>query len=210
MNMENRHLEKRKGQVQELIQLTERYLNLNRWGFRLTFSDIVSDVPPRIIYDSEWCRVMFSHGGRDQLRGTEIDIYYGRLHAANDKFVIVLGEDKYNKYRCWHHVDPALNFLDGLSPEEAVEQWAIQRKMPNAMEQFKVSEVARKISQAHYPEWLINLHNSIWEQYGERLFEIFDLRRPDLWERYVHYLRSYYKIMGASPYPGTPGYDQIY
>jgi hypothetical protein len=31
------------------------------------------------------------------------------------------------------------------------------------------------------------MHNEIWEQYGQKLFDIFDLRNPELWEDYVQF-----------------------
>ena len=33
----------------------------------------------------------------------------------------------------------------------------------------------------------IKLHNKIWEYYGKRFFDLFDMRNPELWERYVVY-----------------------
>jgi hypothetical protein len=39
-----------------------------------------------------------------------------------------------------------------------------------------------------------SLHHNIWKYYGRRLFELFDLRQPDLWNRYVKYLMEYYRL----------------
>jgi hypothetical protein len=42
------------------------------------------------------------------------------------------------------------------------------------------------------------MHAAIWEQYGMRLFELFDLRRPDLWEQYRTWLRARYIAEGKN------------
>ena len=33
----------------------------------------------------------------------------------------------------------------------------------------------------------LRLHNKIWEHYGQKLFDIFYLRKPELWEKYVQF-----------------------
>ena len=33
----------------------------------------------------------------------------------------------------------------------------------------------------------------IWEHYEQRFFELFDLRRPDLWDDYIGFLKEYEK-----------------
>jgi hypothetical protein len=39
-------------------------------------------------------------------------------------------------------------------------------------------------------------HAMIWEHYGQRLFELFDLRRPDLWEKYSSFVIQVYDLKG--------------
>ncbi len=44
------------------------------------------------------------------------------------------------------------------------------------------------------------MHAIIWEKYGYRLFELFDLRRPDLWEKYSVFIKQVYDIRGFKHY----------
>ena len=67
-----------------LRALIEGNLEIERWGFRLTFTKFVKITNIKIIYDSDWCRVKFKFS-RVHYPGTdEILIDYGRLHAPND------------------------------------------------------------------------------------------------------------------------------
>jgi hypothetical protein len=58
------------------------------------------------------------------------------------------------------------------------------------------------------PELTLAMHKSIWKTYGQNLFELFDLRRPDLWEQYRKFLKEYYDIKGRSPNIHPP-LDQV-
>ena len=192
-------IESHRHMAEELSTLLEGILDFKKWGFQQTYTHIVPGFLPHIIYDSELCRVQFSYTGGDYQRYI-IKIYYGRLHASNDKFKMTWnGVD----CRCWHYVNNALNFLDGLSPQEAINQ------SPHVIESYKQSELGRKLERDNEVEWMIRMHSSIWEHYGERLFEIYDFRKPDLWERYTMFQREYSKLTGVTPYPGEPGDDQM-
>ena len=114
---------------------------INFWSNILTlkigdFTKVLSN--PRstqhLIYDSEWCKVKFPFDSSgDQFDfNTHLHVYYGRLHApGGDSFMIWNGE----KCWCWHRVDDALNFLDGLSPEEAIKV----EYRPQVIEQYRQS-----------------------------------------------------------------------
>src|SRR6266545_1696323 len=163
--------------IQEMTRLTRSLLNLDYWGFN---ESVV--ISPRIIYDSEWCRVKFLWEGWDYYVGNSIDIAYGRSYASNDGTKIIYNGQECH---CWHRVNEALHFLDGLSPQGAVDQMRVHQRWPHVMEQFRQSELGQSLAKArHQPEWLVRMHAAIWEHYGQRLFELFDLRRPDLWEQY--------------------------
>ncbi len=71
-----------------------------------------------MIYDSEWCRISLAWDGWDALGGNSINIHYGRLHAPDEKTVMLWnGEECY----CWHDFDYVLHFLDGRNPAEAAQ-----------------------------------------------------------------------------------------
>src|SRR5688572_24302672 len=70
-----------------------------------------------LIYNSQWCRLRFYiHIDR---HSKYLIISYGRLHAIDDKSVMKWkGED----CSCWHDAGAfriLLQYLDGLTPEEA-------------------------------------------------------------------------------------------
>ena len=120
-------LEIRKNQYQNLVQMLERLLDFRSWGFQQTYTHINPSLPIIVIYDSELCRVKFALGGGDRYGGDEMSINYGRLHASNDQdFISWNGEDCW----CWHHVHDVLRFLDGLSPQEAVDQLRVKHQWP--------------------------------------------------------------------------------
>lgn len=204
--LERRKLEKRERQFQKFIQMLEHFLDFKRWNFKRTYSDISPKAPPFVIYDSKWCRVQFALKGGDRYRGDEMLVFYGRLHAPSDMAVMNWnGEECY----CWHQVYEVLNFLDGLSPQEAVDQLQLRSEWPRVAEHFKQSELGKKLSRENHPEWVTRMHAAIWEHYGQRLFELFDLNHPDLWEQYKLFIREYYRIKGMPVIQGLPAKDKI-
>lgn len=145
----------------------------------------------KIIYDSEWCRISLIWGGWDPLEGNSINIRYGRLHAQNEKLTIIWnGED----CRCWHRVEYPLHFLDGRNPIQAAE---LGYSHP-IIDQFYEEEFRQKYRRRQ-PEWLAQIHLTIWQHYGNRFFDLFDLRQPDLWQRYRQFLKEVYDIEGRIP-----------
>jgi len=48
----------------------------------------------------------------------------------------------------------------------------------------------------------------IWEHYGKRLFELFDLRQPNLWEQYRGFLKEFYDIKGRISFI-KPAMDKV-
>ncbi len=181
-----------KAQFEKMIQLTEEFLPLRNWGFKQSVRFVEKN--PKIIYDSEWCRVKIAWSGWDVYVGDMISIHYGRLHAPNDKIVITWnGEEGY----CWHRINEPLLFLDGLPPTEAVDH-STYGQQPDVMAKFGQSDLGKSLAHKQ-PEGLIRMHTAIWEHYGQRLFELFDLRHPDLWEQYTDFIQMYYEVKGLIP-----------
>ena len=184
-------------QCQKMIQVAETFLPLEQWGFQ--YSKRLVKLYSDVIYNSEWCRVKFMWLGTDLYGGDTIAIFYGRLHALDDEKIMTWNGEK---CYCWHSVENSLNFLDGMSPQEAVEA---KRKWPRVMEQFQQSELGKSLTGVRrQPEWLIRMHAAVWEYYGNRLFELFDLRHPELWDEYTQFTKEFYVIKGLSPNISPP------
>ena len=112
------------------------------------------------------------------------------------------------KCRGWHNISEPVRFLDGLSPLEAAEQTNIQKKSPHVIESFEQSEIGKKLLHEYPPKAVLVMHATIWEHYGQRLFELFDLRRPDLWDKYRVFVREYYRLIGMKSSWGPP-YENV-
>ena len=197
--------EVRQNQSQNLIQMLESILNFEYWGFKQTYSGLSNEAYPFVIYDSKWCRVKFALRAGEKYRGDEMSVSYGRLHAPNDKGVMIWnGEECF----CWNPWLEALYFLDGLSPQEAVNKLRDKAEWPRVAEQFKQSKLGKELARPKHPEWMTRMHAAIWEAYGERLFELFDLRKPDLWNQYRLFGIKFYHFLFPdgliAPIPGHP------
>ncbi|MBN8656879.1 MAG: hypothetical protein J0M11_14170 [Anaerolineae bacterium] len=179
----------------ECLQTIQQHFDFEKWGFTQTHIAQVYDYPherPQIIYDSEWCRVKFSYRsyGERYDQSDVLSITYGRLHAADKTDVIFW---KGEPHHCWHDISLALCFLDNMSDEEAAKAlWDHP-----IIAEYKKSREMQNISQ---PNKESEIHAIIWEKYGHRLFELFDLRRPDLWEEYSIFLKQVYDIRGLKHY----------
>jgi len=182
---------------EEMARLARTFLDLNRWGFHECTR--IEATSPKIIYNSKWCRLKLIWDGWEMYNGYTIGILYSRLHAPDDRHC--MNWDNEECY-CWHRVEPALHFLDKLPPDTAAK---MDYSHP-LKKQFRESDFGKNI--LYQPEWLIRMHGAIWEQYALRLFELFDLRRPDLWEKYRQYLKEVYDIKGRIP-EITPSLDKI-
>ncbi len=181
---------------EEMDKLAQTFLNIKDWGFHESVR--ISETKfPKIIYDSQWCRLKFVWDGWEMYGGYTISIYYGRSHAPDNKPSITWnGEECF----CWHDIDNALNFLDGLSPQESVDQMRVHHRWPHVMEQFRQSELGKSLTGTRrQPEWLTRMHAAVWGHYKIHIFELFDLRRPDLWEKYRQFMKELYDIKGRSP-----------
>lgn len=189
--------------LQEMTRLAQGFIDLARWSFKESYRSSESG---QVIYSSEQCRINFVWGGWDYIGGNTISIYYGRIHAPSERTIMVW---KGEECHCWHRVNEALHFLDGLSPQEAIDQMRVHQRWPRIMEEFRQSELGQNLAKTRrQPEWLVRMHAAVWEHYGQRLFELFDIRRPDLWEQYRQFIKEFYDIKGRSPNI-TPPLDKI-
>jgi hypothetical protein len=174
--------------IKEMARIAESALNLPGWGFRESYRSID---PAKLIYDSEWCRIKIVWGGWDYGGGNSISIYYGRLHALSEKTTMIWsGEECY----CWHDFDQALHFLDGRTPAESAKlSYSHALTTPFYADEFREKFGRRQ------PDWLAQMHVTIWQHYGTRFFELFDVRHPELWEQYRQFLKQVYDIAGRIP-----------
>jgi hypothetical protein len=195
MNQADKYFdEKTKNEFLNLVQMLEQTMDFKRWGFQKIFLGISENFPPSVIYDSEWCRVRFNYfepDPRDQYK--KITSLYGRLHApVNEIAILWNGEKCY----CWHQLELALNFLDGLSPKDLTGK----SETPKIMEKYYRPDIQSVLGLEHIaasdiqPAVTVRMCASIWDHYGQELFNLFDLRHPELWEQYRLFVKEYYKL----------------
>lgn len=182
------------------IQMLERNLDFNRWGFTKVFSG-VGQYSPIVVYASDFCRVKFAWEIPDiRDEKATIQVYYGRSHAPIDEDIITW---KGQECWCWHDVRKTLCFLDGLSPSEAASD---QFGQPKIIAQFRDSSVKKNWTQ---PEYLAKMHAMIWEHYGQRFFNLFNLRQPSLWEQYARFIAEYERLDPGFPLSRFPARDKV-
>jgi hypothetical protein len=183
--------------IRELLRLAQDVSDLHARGFRESFRSVKD---PQLIYDSEWCRIALVWGGWDYGSGNSISMYYGRLHAPNESATMI-----WNGEEChaWHDFDYALHLLDGRSPAQA----ANTKDSSLLTSKYFEDEYRQKFNRRQ-PEWLLRMHMEIWEHYGKSFFELFDVRRPGLWERYRQFLKEFYDIEGRSSII-KPSFDEV-
>ena len=179
--------------IEEMIRVAQNFLDLDLWRFKESYRSAKSG---NLIYDSEWCRVNLVWGGWDYGVGNSISIYYGRLHSPNEEITMIWNGEE---CRCWHDFDYVLHFLDGQAPADAAK---LNSSHP-ITDPFYEDKFRQKFSRRQ-PEWLSEIHTAIWQHYGRRFFELFDLRQPDLWEGYRQFLKEIYDIKGRRPYIKPP------
>jgi hypothetical protein len=171
--------------ITEMTRIAQSILGLYARGFKETYR---SAKPGELIFDSAWCRISLTWGGWDPAGGNSAHIRYGRLHALNEKETMIWDGDECH---CWHDIDHPLNFLDERRPVDVVKRYYSHP----VTDPFYENELRQKFHRRQ-PEWLAQMHLAIWEHYGDRFFEIFDLRRPDLWEKYQIFLKEFFDLKG--------------
>ena len=186
-----------------LTELIEQYLPIRKWGFVESVRN-ENEYAPFLIFDSQWCRIRF-HLERDMHSGgmlsENLNISYGRLHALNnDSEMIWKGE----KCQCWHYyfnLHLLFSFLDSVSVQDAYKAnvaWSYERRKPiwhpliESHRAYVEKNNGFKTKERRSGATL-EFHASIWEHYGLRFFELFDLRHPELWEKYRNFLKEVYE-----------------
>ena len=180
----------------ELLQTAENYQPLKDWGFTLSAKQ-EEDPKSWLVYKSQWCKIKISlyKDFHHSVPEDSVDIYYGRFHALDDSLTMMYEE---RQYLCWLSsidLDLVYKYLDGYSPEDAFKtrfddpQWRIEA---SARAKQTVQEVLRTPGLAN-----LNRQKAIWDNYGIRFFELLDIRRPDLWDGYINFLKEYAKLKYA-------------
>lgn len=165
-----------------MAQLAQRILPLAKWGFEESFRG-----GERLIYNSKLCRLKIVWGEWDYMHGYSISLYYGRLHAPNEASTM---EWNGEKCECWHRSEPVLHFLDGHPPNMP----RIEMYSHPLIDPFYEDPLRKKYP--NQPEWLLHMEALIWQHYAPHLFEVFDLRHPELWEQYRSWLKTCYIAQG--------------
>ena len=184
---------------EKLIERIQSHLPLAKWGFSLSYVGLDSN---KVIFDSEWSRFKVSlYGGRYPMPSEEeLSIDYGRLHAPDTyPYMEWNGEQCY----CWHRSPEIFFFLEGYSPKDIVDKsWDF---VPAIKQYWSFGEGAN-LRISHHSEFVLKLEALIWERYGQRLFELFDLRHPELWEQYRKFLKEFYKHKNWQPESAKRGW----
>jgi hypothetical protein len=171
--------------IKEMRRIAQNSLDAGSWGFKETYHSVKSQ---QLILDSPLCRINLIWGGWDQAGGNNMYIRYGRLHALDVKKTMLWNGEECH---CWHDIDHPLNFLDGRLPADVVKRFTSHP----VTDPFYKNELRQKFHRQQ-PDWLAAMNLAIWKHYGNRFFEIFDLKRPDLWEKYQLFLKEFYDLKG--------------
>jgi hypothetical protein len=177
-----------------LSTIAEKILPLMKWNF--TESSRRFKSTPNIVYVSDVCKVMVKLQPWEPGAGFSLDILYGRSHAPDDTQILIKNEQK---CYCWHRIYGmgfVLNYLDNISPEKCANSYDSPAIIDKIKKQNWWNVDDRKMMK---PELSLRMEAEIWEYYGCRLFDLFDLNRPDLWEEYQSYMTQIYDIKGRSP-----------
>jgi len=170
--------------IPSYIKIIKNCFDLNKWGFQMIYAGHIPDSHPSIVYESSKCRVRFiwEESTDERVREETTQILYGRLHAPISRQVMDWNGEK---CYCWHNGHKVLSFLDGLTPQQARKNG----KSPIFMWDFYQANKNKGWRQA---EFEARRQAAVWEYYGQKLFDVFDLNRPDLWQQYTNFLKEYY------------------
>jgi hypothetical protein len=187
----------------ELIELIDRFLPLRQSNFRMSahyiyysnnWNSILSAQNyyglgyPIVFYNSEKCRIKVEYLWSSREYERSIKVKYGSLEVPDTARTALTYTNQESDHLHWHNVHLPLYFLDGLLPQEAK-----NTKHPRLITEFEQSDLAKSIKSE--PEKDILLHATIWEAYGQRLFDIFDATNKDLWKRYSVFVSEYWTTL---------------
>lgn len=188
-----------------IVQLIEDNLDFPKWNFKLSFKDFSKMSYQTVIYDSPYCRVSISFSRQRLPKYDELSIQYGRLHAPNEAAFM---EWQGRECRCWHRRLDPLRFLDGLSPYESIMKDKMHKHSPKVVEEFYNSDIGIRLREEYTPEYTLVLESLVWRHYGQRFFDLFDLRQPEVWKKYQEFLREYYQLKDMKASYGPP-YENV-
>jgi hypothetical protein len=184
------------------VRVLKSCIDFEKWGFKKTFYGVATEFGPSLIYSSDSCRVRFVWRSGDIRDGgyPTMGVEYGRLHAA-DHHRRIMWDGKLS--HCWHTHQLICCFLDGLSPEEATKKW------------FRILPVVQDLIESNRGsnwsaiEWNARETQVLWEYYGDRLFDLFDLQKPSLWEAYSLFVKNFYELDPSGYSVNAPPPDTI-
>lgn len=171
-----------------LATLISEKLEMDRWGFKESYRSDLYPNDPFLIYDNPFCRVKFLYRIERYRCEDGLRILYGRKIASNNESII-----EWNGEKCWcWHTGKFLPicFLDGYSPQEAINSnWP----MP-VLADYVNSDQGKSLYKTNTPQYRINECSLIWQTYAPRLFELFDINNPTLWEKYYLFNKEYWRL----------------
>jgi len=177
------------GSNEELLHKFIEYVEINtspeNWGFH---KNVRLPSQLTVIYDSEFCRVKFKLSYSDHGPLYATSIFYGRRHAPDTQQHMTWHKEN---CLCWHSnmLGLTLPFLEGVPPRQLAENSGdFQKSLENSFNAFPTNDI----------EPPLELHSKIWEEYGQRLFSIFDLRKPELWDEYSKYSNEFHGLINKS------------
>ena len=175
--------------IEDLDTVIQEHLDLNRFGFKEIYRYTPYPKGPYIIYENNLCKVYIHYVMERYSWHDNIRIYYGRKHAVNDSEII---DWKGKKYWCWHNANPGnvIDFLDGLTPEEAKNR----RGLGSILDAFKNSPEGSSL-EYNLPELSLREHKLIIDNYAPRIFELFDTKNSALWQKYSQFVKDYYLLL---------------
>ena len=169
----------------KLLERVKKYFPLDELGFGNP-----SPTSNGYIFDTKFCRVKFELSQVNYHPLYETIIYYGRLHApSNEEQITWNGE----KCLCWHSkIHITIPFIEGVTAQ------ALANDSYGEIWRSLVSALKIDYPSTDYFEYPLVLHSKLWERYGERIFSVFDLRNPELWEKYSKYFTVYNEVLNKS------------
>ncbi len=203
--------------INKLANLAENLLPLQKWGFvqSAQFGGMPYELPtflddgsfhltrnPVVIYDSKWCRIKLTISNEEH--GDELYFYYGRLHAPNNEWRIMRQGEKCSCWYSFYHYNLALKFLDGLSPKQTILNFNTQDMQSRhahakiIADYYKQKKAISSLESIDNIDIELKLHARIWDHYGVRFFEVFDLNRPEVWNQYVNFLSELTRLKSPS------------
>jgi len=184
----------------------EEHLDFDRWGFKISYYEYSERFRrTNVIYDSPLCRIEFRLNNIGHFPDEdELHVMYGRHHALNNRLRMTYeGEECY----CWHYsIRYPVQFLEGISPQAIISHRdkVGGTPLPLVLAELRQTDTIQKLRKTYPPEAVVRREALIWEHYGERFFQLFDLHRPDLWQDYRHYVEEIYWLKPPVPVKGDP------